>query len=725
MRKSLLKLFFLFQFSIFIPILSGQFLMADEGMWLPVFLKQLNEDAMIKRGLKIPVDQIYSVNNSSMKDAVVLFGGGCTAEIISDKGLILTNHHCGYSSIQAQSSVDHDYLTNGYWAMTQEQELPCPNLTVTFIIRIIDVSDSINSKLTAAMSEIERDAKIRELCEKLEKTEVANTNYDGKVKSFFNGNQFFLFVTETFKDIRLVGAPPESIGNFGADTDNWMWPRHTGDFSMFRIYAGADNKPSAYSKENVPYKPRYHFTISLKGIEKTDFTMVYGFPGRTQEYLPSYAIEMVEKLDDPARIKIREARLQIMEDGVKISDTVRIQYAAKRKNLSNAFKKWQGEIKGLKRLNTVVKKKEFEKSFSEWVTKNNKTQYKNLLSEFEKIYSEFSNYVLANDYFTEGAMGIELVSYAQSFQKLIELSQKEKPDETEIKKEAEKLKTNSAGFFKNYDSRIDENVFAALLKMIHDDVDKSFHPDVFKMIDEKYKNDFRKYGDDVFSKTFMVSKSKVDDLLSSYSAKSAKKILKDPAYHLMKSITDNQKQKVAGELAELNETLNRLNRQYMAAQIEMQSEKKFYPDANLTLRVAYGQVLDYIPRDAVHYSFYSTLEGVMEKEDASNDEFIVPAKLKELYDKKDYGQYGKNGFMPLSFIASNHTTGGNSGSPVINANGELIGTNFDRVWEGTMSDYEYDPGECRNIALDIRYTLFVVDKFAGCKRLIDEMTISN
>jgi hypothetical protein len=715
------KLFFVFAYC----FLSAAYCLADEGMWLPIFLKQLNEAAMIKNGLKIPVDQIYSVNNSSMKDAVVLFGGGCTAEIISDKGLLLTNHHCGYSSIQAQSSVDHDYLTDGYWAMTPDQELPCPNLTVTFIVRIEDVSDSINKNLTASMSEIERDSKIHDLCARLEGKAIEGTRYDAKVKPFFNGNQFFLFVTETFKDIRLVGAPPSSIGDFGADTDNWMWPRHTGDFSMFRIYADANNKPAPYSKDNVPYKPRYHFTISLKGVDKGDFTMVYGFPGRTQEYLPSYAIEMIEKTDDPARIKIRDARLKIMEDGMKVSDTVRIQYSAKRKSLENAFKKWQGEIIGLKRLNTVSKKKEFEKSFAEWVNTNNKAQYKNLLSDFEKTYSEFSNYTLANDYYSEGAMGIELISYAQNFQKLVDLSQKEKPDEAEVKKEAEKLKTNSAGFFKNYDVRIDKEVFAALLKMYHDDVDKSFQADIFKMIEEKYKNDFRKYADDVFSKTFLVSKTKADEMLTNFSAKSAKKIVKDPAYILMKSLTDNQKQKVAGELAELNETLNKMNRQYMAAQIEMQSGKKFYPDANLTMRVAYGQVQDYAPRDAVHYNFYTTLEGVMEKEDATNDEFIVPQKLKELYNSKDYGQYGKNGVMPVAFIASNHTTGGNSGSPVINGNGELIGTNFDRVWEGTMSDYQYDPEECRNISLDIRYTLFVVDKFAGCKRLIDEMTLVN
>jgi len=697
---------------------------ADEGMWLPMFLKQLNGDDMIKRGMKIPVDQVYSINNTSMKDAVVLFGGGCTGEIISENGLILTNHHCGFSSIQAQSSVDHDYLTNGYWAMTQDQELPCPNLSVTFIIRIDDVTDSINKNLNANMSEIERDSKIRELSLKLEMNAVQGTHYEAKIKPFFNGNQFFLFVTEVFKDIRLVGAPPGSIGNFGADTDNWMWPRHTGDFSMFRIYADKDNNPVPFSKENVPYKPRYYFPVSLKGVQKNDFTLVYGFPGSSREYLPSYAIDIVENISDPAKIKIRDARLKIMEDGMRVSDTVRIQYAAKRRTLENAFKKWQGEIKGLKRLQTVEKKKEFEKSFTEWCNANNKAAYKNLIKDFERTYADYSNYTLANDYFIEGIQGIELLSYAQNFQKLVELSEKEKPDEAEIKKEADKLKTNSAGFFKNYDVRIDREVFETLLKMYHDDVDKSFYPGIFKMIEEDYKNDFNKYADDIFAKTFLTSPKKVDELLANYSAKSSKKIVKDPAYILMKSLTDNQKQKVAGELSELTEQLNKMNRLYMAAQMEMQHEKKFYPDANLTLRVTYGQVQDYVPRDAVHYNYYTTLEGVMEKEDASDAEFIVPQKLKELYEKKDYGRYGTNNIMPLAFIASNHTTGGNSGSPVINAYGELIGINFDRVWEGTMSDYQYDPAVCRNIAVDIRYILFVVDKFAGCKRVVDEMKIS-
>ena len=454
------KKLFLFFVYYLLPIV---YCVADEGMWLPIFLKQLNGDDMIKKGLKIPIDQIYNINNTSMKDAVVLFGGGCTAEIISDNGLLLTNHHCGFSSIQAQSSVDHDYLTNGYWAMKQEDELPCSNLSVTFIIRIEDVSDSINKNLNSNMSEIERDSKIRELSLKLEMKAVEGTHYDAKIKPFFNGNQFFLFVTETFKDIRLVGAPPNSIGNFGADTDNWMWPRHTGDFSMFRIYADRDNHAAPYSKENIPFKPHYHFTISLKGVEKNDFTMVYGFPGRTQEYLPSYAVEMIEKSADPSRIKIRDARLKIMADGMKISDTVRIQYAAKQKGLENAFKKWQGELKGLKRLQTSQKKKEFEKTFSEWTLANNKIQYKNLLRDFEKTYADFTNYNLANDYFTEAILGIELINYAQNFQKLVELSEKEKPDEAEIKKEADKLKTNSVGFFKNYDTRIDKTVFAACL----------------------------------------------------------------------------------------------------------------------------------------------------------------------------------------------------------------------------------------------------------------------
>jgi hypothetical protein len=697
---------------------------ADEGMWLPLFLKQLNEEAMIKRGLKIPIDEVYSINHSSLKDAVVLFGGGCTGEIISDKGLLLTNHHCGYSSIQAQSSVEHDYLTTGYWAMTPEQELSCPNLTVTFIISMEDVSDIVNKELNTSMTEPERDAKIKMISAELEKKAVEGTHYEAKVRSFFNGNQFFLFVTETFKDIRLVGAPPSSIGNFGGDTDNWIYPRHTGDFSIFRIYADKDNNPAPFSKDNVPFKPRYSFTISLDGVKEGDFTMVYGFPGKTQEYIPSYAIEMIQNSSDPDRVKIRDTRLKLMEDGMRVSDTVRIQYAAKRRSLSNAFKKWQGELKGLQRLNTIEKKKEFENNFSDWVKKNNKTQYASLLNDYKRTYEAYANYNKANNYYTEAVMGVEIISYAVNFVHLSELSKKENSDKEAIKTEAGKLKTNSAGFFKNYDARIDKKVFAQLLEMYYEDVDTALQPEAFKIVASKYKNNFNKYADELFSKLFMVSPDKVNKMLAGYNVKSEKKIEKDPAFILAKSFVSNQKEKITEPFIKLNEEINKLDRLYMAAQMEMLNEKKFYPDANLTLRITYGQVMGYDPQDAVHYTCSSTLEGVMEKEDSTNDEFIVPSKLKSLYAKKDYGQYGNAGTMPLAFIASNHTTGGNSGSPVINGKGELIGINFDRAWEGTMSDLQYDPDECRNISLDIRYALFIIDKFAECKRLIDEMSFA-
>lgn len=709
---------------IIVSIFNIQYSIADEGMWLPVFLKQLNEEAMIKKGLKIPVEKIYNVNQSSLKDAVVLFGGGCTGEIISDKGLVLTNHHCGFGSIQSLSSVERDYITNGYWAMNAEDELPSPGLTVTFIIRIEDVSEIINNQLNESMTEQERDQKSVSIMDSLRKKVVEGTHYNALVKSFFNGNQFFLFVTETFKDIRLAGAPPNAIGNFGGDADNWMWPRHTGDFSLFRIYADKENKPAAYSKDNVPFKPRHHFTISLNGVNEGDFTMVYGFPGRTQEYLSSYAIDLIEKVKDPALIKIRDTRIKIMEDGMRISDTVRIKYSSKEKSLSNAFKKWQGELKGLQRLKIADEKRRFEKSFDEWVKKNDKKEYAGLLVDFQKSYPEFTKYNLATDYYNEAAMGVEVLSFANGFKKLVELSTKEKPEEKEINDEIERLKKSSEGFFKNYDARVDKKVFAALLKMYFENVGNEFRPQYLTDAVAEYNNDFSAYAEKVFSKSIFISQNKLEEFLKNYKPKSAKKIQNDIAFALALAISKTHNEKVSDKFSEYAFQIGRLNRLYMKAQMEMQTEKKFYPDANLTLRLTYGQVGGYIPRDAVKYHFHTSLEGVIEKENPDDDEFIVPGKLKELFQKKDFGRYGINGTMPLAFVASNHTTGGNSGSPVINANGELIGTNFDRVWEGTMSDLAFDPDRCRNIAVDIRYTLFIIEKFAGCKRLIEEMNFA-
>jgi hypothetical protein len=696
---------------------------ADEGMWMPLFLKQLNESTMKERGMKISAEDIYSVNKSSLKDAVVLFGGGCTGEIISDKGLLLTNHHCGLSQIQSHSSENNDYLKNGFWAFSMEQELACPGLTATFIIRIEDVTAKINSELNAGMSEQDRDKKIKELSKNLEKAATEGTHYTASVKPFYNGNQFFMMVMEVFKDVRMVGAPPSSIGKFGGDTDNWMWPRHTGDFSLFRIYAGKDNLPADYSKDNVPFKPRYSFPISLKGIEPGDFTMVFGFPGRTTQYIPSYTIKNIVEVNNPAKIKIRTARLEIIDAAMSSSDKLRIQYAAKQATIANAWKKWQGELKGLNRLNTIDKKQEEEKLFSNWVSKNNKKEYETLLQNLEKSYREFAPISKTLDYINEAAYGIEMIKYASGFSKLVTLASEKIVDQKLLTAEAEKLSTGAGGFFKDFDFMTDKKLFVAMMTLYYNDVDKLYHPKLLTDLYEKNKGDFTKIADEIYTKTAFADSIKVRALLNDFTPKKLKKLVSDPAYQLTAAFKDLYATKIEAPTLAINNSLTVLNRNYMAAQMEMQTDRTFYPDANLTLRVAFGQVNSYNPRDGVKYEYYTTLGGVMEKEDESIEEFEVSAKLKELYAKKDYGDYAYKGELPFAFIASNHTTGGNSGSPVLNANGELIGTNFDRVWEGTMSDIDFDPDQCRNISLDIRFTLFVIEKYAGCKRLIDEMKI--
>lgn len=697
-------------------------LRADEGMWLPFLLKQLNEEAMIKKGLKIPVSDIYSDSQTSLKDAVVIFGGGCTGEVISSSGLVLTNHHCGYGAIQALSSVEKDYLTHGYWAMNQSDELPCSGLTVTFIVSIEEVTDAVLQNITLNMSEQEREKTIRGQSDQMIAEKIKNTHYTAFVRPFFNGNRYFLFVTEVFKDIRLAGAPPSSIGNFGGDTDNWMWPRHTGDFSLFRIYAGKDNKPAAYSPDNVPYKPKKHFTISLKGVKEGDFTMVYGFPGRTQQYIPSYAIDLIEKYQNPARISIRDVRLEIMEQGMRISDTVRIKYASKQKGLSNAYKKWKGELLGIRRLQTAEQKRIFENQFTEWANTTGKKELAALPSELKKAYENAQPLLLAADYYNEAAMGIELLSFAAGWIKWMELSS---GDTASLRKELDSRKNASADFFKNYDSRIDQRMFAELLSVYFKNTRSDLISPYLHSQHKKYGGNFSKMAGDVFSRSVFSSETKLNMLMTKPFKKIHRAMISDPAYQLASALSSYYKEKVQIPLASLQERLNVLNRKYMAAQIEMQPNKKFYPDANFTLRVAYGQVQGYEPRDGVTYHYMTTLDGIMEKEDPNNDEFIVPSRLNQLFRQNDFGRYAVNNTMPVAFTASNHTTGGNSGSPVLNAYGQLIGTNFDRVWEGTMSDLHFDPERCRNIAVDIRYTLFIIEKFAGCRRLIEELTIAD
>jgi hypothetical protein len=716
MKKVLLPIFFLLTL---VPAF------ADEGMWLPQLLQQLNAPEMRLKGLQIPVEEIYSVNKNSLKDAVVLFGAGCTGELISDKGLLLTNHHCGFSQIQDHSSLEHNYLKDGFWAMTPEEELTCPGLTVTFIVSILDVTPEFSAVLTEDMTETQRNDKIKEIASRIEKKAMEGTSYEAKVRQFFSGNQFYMITSETFKDIRMVGAPPSSIGNFGGDTDNWMWPRHTGDFSMFRIYANKDNQPADYSKDNVPYHPKHFFPISIAGVKENDFTMVYGFPGRTQEYISSYALNALINITNPDRVHVRDERLRIIDDAMRSSEQKHIQYAAKQKTISNGWKKWKGETKGILLSNGVQKKRDFEKELQTWAEKTptGKLKYGNLLPQFSDLYAKNSLYMKANDYYAEAAFGIEVINYANAFRPLADLCAAPSPDAQKITDEAAKLKKGAAGYFKNYDVSTDQKMMSSLLLLFDTNIPDSLKPVYFTDLRNRYKNNFDKMAESVFRKTNFTSSEKVDKMLSDFTAGSARKFTKDPVFQLADQLSVFYKAQVTDKITTMNTALIKLNRLYMAAQMEMQPEKKFYPDANSTLRLAYGQVKGYSPRDGDYYTPFSTLDGIMEKYIPGDEDFDVPAKLVELYKSKNYGNYAVNGTMPVAFLATNHTTGGNSGSPVLNAKGQLIGTNFDRVWEGTMSDEQFNPDICRNITLDIRYTLFIIDKFAGDKRLIDEMDI--
>ncbi|GGK81324.1 S46 family peptidase [Rufibacter glacialis] len=700
---------------------------ADEGMWLPMLLKQLNEADMQKKGMRLSAEDIYSINKSSLKDAIVQFGGGCTGEIISNQGLLLTNHHCGYGQIQSHSSVENDYLTNGFWAMTRQEEKPNPGLSATFIVRMEDVTKQILGDVPAGLPEAEREKLVQANIKKVQAQTTTGTHYEAIIRPFFYGNEYYMYVTETFKDIRLVGAPPESIGKFGGDTDNWMWPRHTGDFALFRIYAGPDNKPAAYSPDNKPYVPKHHLPISLAGIQQGDFTMVFGFPGRTTEYLPSQAVREIAEVSDPAKVKIRTVKLGILDQDMKADPKVRIQYAAKYASVSNAHKKWIGEMRGLKKLDAIAKKQALERQFSQWVAQETgrKNTYGQVLGQFEQNYAQLGqNLTLGRDYYMEAVLGVELLNYAQNFVRLADLLQTN-GSAADVQALTKRLQESAPGFFKNYNLPTDKKVFAALMELYAKDLDPSLHPAAFGVVAKNHKGNWAAFADNLYANTNLVSEQKVQNLLQLDPAALKAKLTADPAIMLMFNFMAIYQSQILPKYTQLTDQNTLLNRTYLQGLREMQKDKKFYPDANSTLRVSFGQVDTYKPVDGVTYDYYTTLEGIMEKEDPSIPDYKVPAKLKELYQKKDYGPYGVNGKMPVAFIASNHTTGGNSGSPVINARGELIGTNFDRNWEGTMSDIMYDPDRVRNISMDARYFLFIVDKFAGAGHLVKEMTLVN
>ncbi len=702
------------------------FVRSDEGMWIPLLIERFNIEIMQEKGFKLTAEDIYSVNRACMKDGVMIFGGGCTAELISPEGLLITNHHCGYGRIQAHSSLEHDYLTNGFWAMTPEEELPNQGLTVTFLKYMEDVTSRVLSGVKKKMSEQERNEIIESNISEIVAEATEGNHYSAFVRPFYMGNQFFLFVNETYRDVRLVGAPPSAIGKFGGDTDNWMWPRHTGDFSLFRIYADKDNMPADYSEDNVPYKPAYHFPISLKGVNEGDFTMVFGYPGGTSQYVPSYHISMLIDYIYPKMIELRGKKLDIIKEDMDADPEVRIQYSSKAAGISNSWKRWIGEKSGMERLGTVEKKKEFEKEFTEWMQSKRKREkkYGHLLPSYKSLYEQMQEYSLVNSYTSEtiGRSGVEGISMASAFVPLVEAVNNE-ADEDEINLILERLSSRISRFFRNYNMPTDKKLFIAMLELYGKNLDEEWQIPEYRELFNSCNGDFASIADHIYRQSVFTNHEKAAQFVNNFDSRLISELEVDPLYILAKGVNIFLIEQVRDKYIEVSGKIANLDRLYMQAQIEFAEDEVLWPDANFTLRVAYGEVGGYEPRDAVYYTHYTTLEGIMEKDNPEIYDYDVPDKLKELYYAKDYGRYAQDGKIPVCFIADNHTTGGNSGSPVINADGHLIGINFDRAWEGVMSDLMFNPEQSRNISLDIRYALFLIDKFAGAGYLLDEMTI--
>ncbi len=693
---------------------------ADEGMWLPQLLQSLNEKEMKKLGMKINAADIYNINKGSLKDAIVNLGG-CTAEVISDKGLLLTNHHCGFDKIQNHSSLQNNYIRDGFWAKNFSEELTNPGLTATFIINIEDVTEAIIKNLIPGISERDRQSIVDKNIAEIRKTKTRESYQDVIIRPFFEGNKYYLFITETYKDIRLVGAPPSSIGNFGKDTDNWMWPRHTGDFSLFRIYAGKDNKPAPHSKDNIPYKPKRSLNISLDGVKEGDFTMVFGFPGRTFEYLHSAAVRQIMKILDPAKIAIREKALHILNDAMRKDEQIKIQYASKYAGIENAYKKWIGEVQGLKGKDVISKKKRYEAEFQRRIMANTawNNKYGNLLTELEAAYTVNDSFALARDYYNEIISKIELFTAADKLNLLVNTY--ENNGEQAYLKQKIEVKSAIDSFYNEFNTSLDQRVFEALMEMyLQDQNEKYISPVVQKMLLQN-ERDYKKLSSAVYSKSIFANPASANKIFDMPPQEAVKAIKNDPGMQLLTELQKSYAGSVTSVLTGQQATISSLQRMYMQAQMEVFPEKKFYPDANSTLRVTYGTVKGYQPRDAVKYNYYTYLDGVLEKYKPGDYEFDVPQKLIDLYKKKDFGRYGVNGKQPVCFIGSNHTTGGNSGSPALDAYGNLVGLNFDRVWEGTMSDISYDPDICRNIMVDIRYVVFIIDKFANAQNIVSEL----
>ena len=704
-------------------LLFNSAIQATDGMWLPNLLKKLNEAEMKSLGMRISAEDIYSVNQGSIKDAVVHFGGGCTAEVVSDKGLIFTNHHCGYGQIQSHSTPEKNYLEKGFWAKNYAEELPNQGLTATFIVRIEDISAKVLEGVDNKLPSKERQSLIDKNIEKVRAETQKETYENIVIRPFYEGNEYYMFITVTYRDVRLVGTPPDFIGKYGADTDNWIWPRHTGDFAIFRIYADKDNKPADYSVDNVPFTPKHSLPISVTPLKENDFLMVFGFPGRTDQYLPAAAIEQVQDILNPLRVEIRDRSLAIIDEAMRVDTKTKIQYASKQSRISNAWKKWRGESLGLKKSDAINERKKYEAEFNKRVAANPAwSDYKGLVDKFNLLYQSINPLARAREIQMEVIQrNAEVTRMAATMAALSTVFEKDGADAFNTR--MSRLKAALPGYFKDYQPAIDEQVFAVTMDYFEKNMDPNYIPESMKQLSAKHKGDWNAISKELFQNSFLANEAAFMSLLESEPADLVMKAKMDPLVQLVDDIQKTAEEKINPQYNALIGEINTLKRTYITAQREVFKERRFYPDANSTMRMSYGKVEGYKPRDGVYFEPFTTAEGIIAKYVPGDYEFNLDERFRDLVAKKDYGKYAVNGELPVNFIGSIHTTGGNSGSPVLNGDGHLVGLLFDGSWEGVMSDIYYNPDLVRSIMVDIRYVLWVMDKYAGAQNLIDELNI--